>query len=74
MRRYLSIARLKNDFAFFHSLLFQVRACDPNIENCNPFCEDAARKRRENFDENAKFKITSFGPIRYQNNFNFYEC
>ena len=73
MRRCLSIARLKNDFAFFHSLLFQVRACDPNIENCNPFCEDAARKRRENFEENAKFKITSFGPIRYQNDFNFYE-
>ena len=73
MRRYLFIARFKYKFVFFHSLLFQVRACDPSIEDCNPFCEDEARKRRENFDENEKFKITSFGPIRFQNDFNFYE-
>ena len=37
------------------------------------FGKTQLEKEGKFFDENAKFKITSFGPIRYQNNFNFYE-
>ena len=57
----------------FWNFTSQVRACDQNFENCEPVCEDSARRRREIFGEISKLKIASYGPIYFQSDFHHYE-